>query len=106
MGEVYGLVALMLASAGVGWLVIMKAIPKKVWKPTEGGTWRRVQETVASREGTFVRILLVREKEDRETGRLVIREIDSRDQRFEEMYDKAIIEANKQLVALNAAEQS
>lgn len=105
MGEAYGLGALAVACAIAGWLVVMKFYPKGPPPANEGGTWRRAQETVATRNGSLIRVYLVREHEGRETGRLDIREIDSGADDWEDLYNEAIVRADMRLAALESAER-
>lgn len=105
MGEVYGLAALALAMAGAGWLATVALINSRSPKKNGGGTWRRAHETNSEGGNTIVRVLLVREREGRETGRLVIRELDIRDPNWDELYTEAIVKADMHLARLESAER-
>lgn len=105
MGEAYGLGALAVACAIAGWLVVMKFYPKGAPPANEGGTWRRAQETVATRSGSLIRVYLVREHEGRETGRVDIREIESGAANWDDLYNEAIVTADMRLAALESAER-
>jgi hypothetical protein len=107
VSDIYGLAALVLGFAWLGFYAVMQVT---AWRkrPNAGGTWRRTQETVAN-GGSFrnatVRVVLVREYKGRETGRLVIREIDSSDPLWDDKYWEAITEADRRLAALESSEQ-
>lgn len=106
MGEVYGLAALVLGFAGVGWCFVMKLLPGQPKEPEQRGTWRRTQETTTVSTRTLIRILLVREHEGRETGRLLVREISSSAPNWNELYVEAVAEADLRLAALESAERN
>lgn len=105
MGELYGLAGLVLAFVGTSWLALVKLFPGKPKGLNKGGTWRRVQETIANRDGTFVRIVLVRELEGEETGRLPVFEVSTSEEDWNSKYIAAIAEADTRLAALQSAEQ-
>lgn len=107
MGELYSLILIFLVFCiGGGYLVLRYLLPRKPQLSlNEGGTWRRTQETVAERNGSRVRVLLVREHEGRETGRLVIAEISVGDKNWNELYLGAVAKADNDLALLESAER-
>lgn len=105
MGEVYGLVFVAMVVAGIGGYIITKYVIPKKPQLLKGGKWRRTQETVTDSSGTRVRILLVREFQGRETGRLPVCEIKSDDPQWNNKYMKAIADADTKRAELDAAEQ-
>lgn len=106
MGELYTLILIALVVAGISGYFITKYLPSKPQlNLNEGGTWRRTQETVADRNGSRVRVLLVREHEGRETGRLPICEISSEDPDWNNKYMEAVARADDRLAVLESAER-
>lgn len=106
MGELYALGFLALSVAGIVGYFVTKYLPgKPQLNLNEGGTWRRTQETVADRSGSRVLVLLVREHEGRETGRLPICEISSEDPDWNNKYMEAIVRADNRLAMLESAER-
>lgn len=104
MGDVYGLAALVLGFAGVGWCFTVKLFSRQMKDPGQRGTWRRVQETVTARSSSLIRIYLVRECAGRETGRLFVAEVDSSQPDWSSRLGDAIAEADDRLAALESAE--
>lgn len=100
MADVVTLTLLVAIAVTLGWVVTLRVLPagKQI---TDRGTWRRTQET----KGNHIRVLLVREHEGKETGRLEIREIDSNDPDWANKYTEAIAEADNRLAALESGEQ-
>lgn len=105
MGDLYALILIVLVFAGIGGYIVTTLLARKP-EPNEGGTWRRTQETVAERlGGNRVRVLLVRERNGRETGRLLISEIRSQDPDWNNKYLEAVALADQRLAVLESGEQ-
>lgn len=105
MGELIGLLFLAASFCGMGVYGVVKLWPQDKPKEEARGTWYRAQETVGSREGPVVRVILVREYEGRETGRLVVAEVNSSDGNWNTRVQEAIAEADNRLATLESGER-
>lgn len=105
MGDLIALLFVAAIFATLGVVVFVKWMPRQEPKEEIRGTWYRAQETVASRNGSTVRVLLIREHEGRETGRLVVAEVDSSDPKWTAKFQEAMAEAENRLANLESGER-
>ena len=104
MTEVYVLIFMTMIVGGIsGYIVTKYVLPEKP-QLLKGGKWRRAQETVINKDGTYVCVFLVREFRGEETGRLLICQIKSDDEQWNDKYMKAIADADTKRAELDAAE--
>lgn len=90
-----------------GWVIYSRLIPAPKPKQMDKGTWRRAQEavTVGYSESSTIRVVLVREHKGRETGRLVVAEVNNNEPGWTNKLQDALAEADIRLATLNLGEE-
>jgi hypothetical protein len=108
MGEAIALAVIGALAAVAAMIATVHALSRpKAKHATEEylGRWRRCLETVAGRDTSIMRIVLIREYEGRETGRLVVAEIPSGAPDFASKLQTAMAEADIQLATLESGDR-
>ncbi len=104
MAEVIGIAFLAALSVVAGFWLTRRGLPRteRVAKQDYEGTWREIHETVAARDHSLTRVVLVREHNGYETGRLEVATISSNDPDWEDKMLQAQQDAARRKAILDS----